>query len=115
MPANPTMALSISDGDLTLVTSAENALVLGIITEGKEVKLRVADPIQVPGHNEWLKRQPIPDAYRGFSLLVKRGLVTALFPASILNPGPDCKLEDEFAQELRRLLPLAFEFRVLGS
>lgn len=109
------MRLSISRSDLRLVIDADNSLILGIIAEGGHVRLRTADRDVVRGHRDWLQQEPIPDVVRGFSLLVKKGLVTGLFPSSQLNPGPDPRLEDELITQLKVLLPLGPAFRVLAN
>jgi len=106
--------LTISEGELAKITSAEDALLLGIITDEGQVRLQVADSVGTPGHVEWLKREAITGVAAGFSLLVKKGTVSALFVQSRLNPGADARLEQEFVVQLRDLLPLAREFRILG-
>lgn len=108
------MPLTISESDRRLVLSSQDALVLGIITHGETVRLAVADARLRPGHVEWLRRDGIPpeEVTGGFSLLVRHGQVAGLFPASRLNPGPDGLLNAEDIEALRRLFPLAQEFRV---
>jgi len=84
---------------------AKAAVFLGIITGDGQVRLKLSDPVQFPGHTEWLVREPPGAAIRGFSVLVRDGKVWAIFPRSRMNPGDDARLEADTIVELIRLLP----------
>jgi hypothetical protein len=99
------MTLRIDESDIAIAREATKAILLGIITAAGVVRLVEADPIHFPGHVEWLSKCRITDAIRGFSLLVRGGRVWAVFPRSRINPGPDARLEDEYAAQLLALLP----------
>lgn len=109
------MPLRLHDQDATLaaIRAAKAELFLGIITVDDLVVLRVADRIRIVGHEEWLRLEPSIQAMGGFALLVKEGKVAALYPASRLNPQPDCTLENAIVNELLLLLPRDEGFRVL--
>lgn len=107
------MILHVDEADISLVTASQNAIVLGIITGDGGVRLRPADAYHVPGHVEWLARTPIDDVARGFAVLVREGRVSAIFPRSRLNPGPDARLEQELVEQLKLLLPMNEDVRTL--
>jgi len=77
------------------------------------VRLVVSDPVEIPGHAEWVSRTDFKDAMRGFSMGVKNGKVQWLFPSSGLNPTTDAIIEESYVRDLRRLFPLRDDFKVL--
>ncbi len=79
------------------------------------MRLTESDPSAIPGHLEWLEREPIEDVVRGFSLLVKNGQVCAIFRLSRLNPTKDAELEKRFVNELETLFPLSEGYRIFGD
>jgi len=107
------MALSIDSEQVKLVTDSENELVLGIITREDIVKLKLSDRLVFLGHVEWISMEPMAGVTRGFSLLVRNGKIGAIFPRSRLNPGPDARLENEYIEQLLRLLPTDENVRTL--
>ena len=79
------------------------------------MRLIESDPTSIRGHLEWLEREPIEDAVRGFSILVKNGLVCAFFRLSELNPSADAKLEGRFVTEIETTLPLGEAYRTFEA
>lgn len=106
------MPLRVAEPDATELASTRDGLFLGIITADHEVRLRMADAVRIIGHREWLAQEHLAKPVRGFSLHVKGGRVTALFPLSRLNPTPDAMLENSLIDELERLLPLRHDYKV---
>lgn len=107
------MPLTLTDDDRGIIEKAEKAIILGIITSDDRVRLIASDPSDYPGHLEWLAHEPVLDAIRGFSLLVCKGQVSAIFVRSRLNPAPDARLEAETVEELKALLPVTDDFQML--
>lgn len=105
--------LDFTPAELALIESADNAVILGIITGQRRVHLRLADPQAFPGHAEWLAKDRIVDVIRGFSLLIRNGRILAIYPRSRLNPGQDARLDDEFLQDLMSALPTDTNVQVL--
>lgn len=99
------MPLSIDPVDRQELQQAKAAVFLGIIRADGQVRLKLSDAVQFPGHAEWLARDPQGAVSRGFSVLVRDGKMWAIFPRSRLNPGDDARLEAGTLEELIRLLP----------
>lgn len=106
------MPLSIDPASLLIILNSDKAIVLGIIDEGDVVRLKISDPLQFPGHVEWLAREQM-SAKRGFSLLVHDGRVTSVFPRSRLNRTPNAELELDVVQSLLKLLPVSESVEIL--
>ena len=104
------MALQVPENDLHLIGAALHAVFLGIITAEGIVRLTESDASAIPGHLEWLEREPIEDVVRGFSLLMKNGQVYALLRLSRMNPSADAKLEERFVSEIETMLPLSDDY-----
>src|SRR5438046_9800182 len=88
----------------------EDGIVLGIIAVDGSVRLRVADPIMVQGHTDWLRKEPMADVFRGFSLYCVKGLVVRLYPDSALNPPPSHRIERDLNEALKVQLPMSPQF-----
>lgn len=69
------MRLKIRDADLRLVAVAKHSLLLGLILDDGTIRLVRSDRSRRPGHAAWVKRDSIANVFRGFSLLVKNGLI----------------------------------------
>lgn len=104
------MPLRIAAETLQLVQNAKNEILLGIITVDDEVRL-VVSSLRICGHREWLQQMPLA-ARRGFSLVVKDGLVYRMSPLSALNPDPYALLESDLIEQVLRLLPLDAGYQV---
>lgn len=107
------MKLRVTDDALTALREAEKAVVLGIIFKDGSVRMQIADSQRIPGHLEWIAGEALEGVERGFSVLVKNGRVTALFPLSRLNPAADARLEEAYIQELLQWLPASDDVRLL--
>jgi hypothetical protein len=105
--------LSIDPSCMAVVTSAADDALLGIILQDGSVLIRKADRTSYPGHVAWVGRDSIENALRGFSLAARHGCILGLATASVLNPGPECKLESELTTQLELLFPLDPEYRRL--
>lgn len=58
-----------------------------------------------PGHRVWVARDRIADVWRGFGLLVRGGLVCAVYCRSELNPAnADFLIESELVDQIEALL-----------
>jgi hypothetical protein len=108
------MNYTLASADLDQIAKLQSDLVLAIIMKDGEVRIRVADWHDYPGHIEWIRRDQIrrSDVLRGFSMIVKNGLVSGLFPYSRLNPTDPPGLSEEQLQAVAFLLPLAPAFTV---
>lgn len=109
------MKLVLAPGSAAQIRRQSDAAVLGIIRLDGSVLLRVADATRLPDHQSWLRVDNIENAARGFSLIVRSGEVHLLYRQSVLNPGPEFRLELALVRQLESLLPLASEYeRVRG-
>lgn len=100
------MRTKLSQSDLTGVHHAQNEFFLGIIERDGTVRLKIAGPIDCPGHAEWVRQGNLAEVYRGFSMIVKSGHVTAFHRRSEYNPEAlEFALEEEITRELLRMLP----------
>jgi hypothetical protein len=106
------LALRIAEPSAQLLAATRDGLLLGIITAEQEVRLKMADATRITGHREWLAHEPVADVVRGVCVLVREGLVRALFPLSRLNPTPDAKLEESLIAALGRLSPVSADYKV---
>jgi hypothetical protein len=79
-----------------------------------EIRIRIADARDYPGHLEWLRRDGIKRAnvLAGFSVIVECGLVSGLFPYSRLNRTDPPRLSDDQIGVVESLLPLAPNYTV---
>ncbi len=107
------MPLTIGQTELEEIRNAKRDVFLGIICIGNRVRVRLSDAVQYPGHLEWLAKDAITDAQRGFSLLVRDGRVWAIFSRSRLNPASDARLEADLITEVLSLLPVEGSVQVL--
>lgn len=107
------MALWIDVIERKAIEQAKRDIFLGLITADERVRLRVADAVNVPGHVEWLLREPGESVIGGFSVLVRDGRVWAIFPRSRLNTSDDARLADDRINELVRLLPVSESVKIL--
>ncbi len=110
------MKLTISAGDLELLRTADDAVLLGIILRSGRVLLAVSDRVHVPGHADWIRQQRLTTCFRGFSVVLKTGRITALIRQSGVNPEAiEYRLELDLVRSLERLLPLAEEYECLAE
>lgn len=99
------MNLRLTDESLTLFRSAEKGVLLGIIMSDGEVRLTAADRVHVPGHADWIRRDRIVDAFRGFSVGVVQGKMRSMSLRSTVNPSEaDFVLEPDLAAQVESLL-----------
>jgi hypothetical protein len=101
------MVITLGPAARSAIQASKDCLLLGIILVGGSVRLTVADAA-TPGHADWMRRDGIVNAYRGFSVFVRDGQVAAMMRTSTLNsPANAYLLEADFLQQLESMLPLA--------
>lgn len=84
------MVLRLDVRQLAALREARDGIVLGTILRDGTVLLASGDSRTRRGHSEWIEREGLSDAVRGFSLVVDDGRVTGFYHASALNPAIHC-------------------------
>jgi hypothetical protein len=104
--------LKVSVGDLQLLRRTQDGCILGIILRSGRVLFAASDPVRLRGHADWVQRDRLRGCFRGFSLVVRAGHVTALIRQSGMNPeAAEYRLE----VDLLKLLPLAQEYEFFAE
>ena len=108
------MDYRLSESDRELIRAATREVFLALIETSGDLKIRIADSIDYPGHTDWIAhdRIALESVVGAFSFIVKDGQLTGFFPSSQLNRGPNWRLEDAELHTILELLPLAPDFRL---
>lgn len=106
--------LRLADSELEIVKNADDAVILGVVVENGVVRLTLADRHSRQGHEDWICQEQVAGVTRAFSLVVRRGLVTAIHRGSRFNLNPSSLLEPGLVDQLQRRLPLAPSYTVLS-
>jgi hypothetical protein len=104
----------LSENDRESIQAAGREVFLGLILASGDLRIRIADAVQYPGHTDWVQRDEISQSQvkGGFSFIVKAGLVTGFFPSSQLNNEPDWRLPVAECEAILTLLPVSPDLKV---
>jgi hypothetical protein len=104
----------LSESDRQLIQAATREVFLALIVTSGDLKIRISDAVNYPGHTDWIDRDQVAleNVVGAFSFIVKEGKVTGLFSSSQLNRGPDWRLAEPELRSILELLPLAPDFRM---